>query len=292
MAEDHRFPCTGVEVWRNKKNKFVVFQLHYTANPVKCDPSYRDSVKSSMPVRQYNQEYELIWDSYAGKPVYADYNRQVHGSKTHIHPVIGLPLLRGWDFGLTPACVVAQYVEGQLRILKEYTASNQGAEQFSSQVLASLRLEYPAWSDQKVNFRDYIDPAGNQRAQSDMSTCAAVLIKKGLNPYPGPVTWEKRRSGVEYFLTRQSKAGPRFTIDLAECPVLVRGFEGGYRYNEKAFEIEPNKARPLKDEHSHPHDALQYICSAIIDWKPNRPSNIPRPSYSFSKSAKERIEAA
>jgi hypothetical protein len=106
----NRFPMDGVEVYKNPKNKFLVFQLHYSANPNKKDPSYRDTIKSSMPIRQYMQEYELQWESYAGTPVYPDYQRSIHGSKEPIAPVLGLPLLRGWDFGLTPACVIAQYV--------------------------------------------------------------------------------------------------------------------------------------------------------------------------------------
>src|SRR5271165_6642940 len=126
----NRFPMEGVECWRNQKNKFVIFQLHYSANETKRDPVYRDNIKSAMPIRQYMQEYELRWDSYAGSPVYADFNRKVHGVEGVIEPELGLPLVRGWDFGLTPACVVAQYVDKQLRVIWEYTAINKSANTF------------------------------------------------------------------------------------------------------------------------------------------------------------------
>lgn len=276
----NRFPLEGVEVWRNPKNKFVVFQLHYTANPRKTDPNYRESVKSGMPIAQYLQEYELQWESFAGKPVYQDFQERIHGSKDAILPELGLPLLRGWDFGLTPACVIAQLVEGQLRILREFTAINMGIERFAATVIPELRTLYPNWRDQKKDWIDFIDPAGFQRKDTDETTCAQILVGQGLAPRPGPVAFEARRKAVEGLLTGITKKGPNFIIDLAECPVLVRGFRGGYRYPEKSFEIEPSKWRPIKDEHSHPHDALQYIAAGVKTLARTKTLNVPTPTYS------------
>jgi len=274
-----RFPIKGVEVWKNERNKFFVFQAHYSANPQKDTPDYKNTMKSAMPIRQYLQEFELQWESYEGTPVYPDFNRQLHGSLEQLDPVLGLPLLRGWDFGLTPACVIGQYVDGQLRILKEFVAYNKGAEQFSSEVIAQCNVLYPAWPDQKKNWRDAIDPAGEQRKDTDMGTCAKILTAKGLIPYPGPVSWEPRRSAVEQFLVAMHNKQPAFLIDLNSCPVIVRGFEGGYRYPERSTEIEPNKIRPIKDEHSHPHDALQYLCAKLKHWTKVKRPDIPTFTY-------------
>lgn len=275
----NRYPLSGVEVWKNEKNKFVVFQLHYSANPVKNDPAYRDSIKSAMPIRQYMQEYELTWESYAGTPVFPDFQKKIHGSTEEIDPVLGLPLLRGWDFGLTPACVVAQYVNTQFRVICEFTAINKGADQFSTEVLKQCRIRFPHFTGPK-DWKDCIDPSGEFRKDTDMGTCGAILRKKGLALIPGPVAFEERRSAVEHFLTRHTKEGPNFKISLADCPTLVRGFEGGYRYSEKATELEPKKIRPLKDEHSHPHDALQYVCAMVKAWsKTRRIQNVPSPQY-------------
>lgn len=279
-----KYPMEGVEVWKNPKNKFYIYQLHYSANPKKRDLDYRDVIKSTMPIQQYLQEYEIRWDSYAGQPVYRDFQRTRHGSTDPLYPEVGLPLLRGWDFGLTPACIVGQLVEGQLRILREFTAINMGADRFSDYVLKQCAVLYPFFGDKKKDWRDFIDPAGAFRKDTDEGTCAQVLAKKGISPIPGPVAWEARRQSVETFLLRQTKEGPGLLIDLPHCPVLVRGFDGGYRYPEKSFEIEPGKIRPLKDEHSHIHDALQYLCSKVLDFKRSLPIGIAVPSYSFSDS--------
>lgn len=286
MTEWNRFPMQGVEVYKNPKNKFVIFQLHYSADPKKRDAAYRDAVKSGMPVKQYMQEYELQWESFAGNPVYADFNRKIHGSETRIWPELGLPLLRGWDFGLTPACVVAQIVGNQIRILKEWVTINEGIDTFSQKVLMECNVLWPEWGDRKRDWRDFMDPAGTQRKDTDTGTCAKILSDRepkgrGLTLTPGPVAWLPRREAVEYFLTHQDKDGPYLRVAMADCPILVRGFEGGYRYPEKTFDSEPDKIRPLKDEHSHPHDALQYLCAGIRKVIHQTRIKVASPNYGF-----------
>ncbi|HUR99066.1 MAG TPA: hypothetical protein VMZ26_13450 [Pyrinomonadaceae bacterium] len=274
-----KYPIPGIEVWRNPKNKFFVFQLHYSANPHKRSSEWRAAAKSGMPLAQWNQEYEIQWDSFAGMPVYPDFDSKRHLIHEPPRAIPGLPLLRGWDFGLTPACIVAQLVEDQLFVLREYTETNMGAERFSEKVLSACAVEFPGWSDPRKNWRDFIDPSGAFRKDTDEGTCAKILDGHGLLPISGPVAFEARRKAVEYFLLRQTKAGPAFQVCESTAPILVRGFRGGYRYPEKASEIEPAKIRPVKDEHSHPHDGLQYICSQVILMRSRHKAPIPVLNY-------------
>lgn len=278
----NRFPLEGVEVWRNPKNRFLVFQLHYSANPEKRDQAYRDSIKSSMPRAQYMQEYELQWDSFSGLPVYPDFQEKLHGSKSRLQPWAGLPLLRGWDFGLTPACVVAQLQGDRLKVLWEMVAINMGADRFVPQALAGCAAQFPEWSDKKANWRDFADPSGVARKDTDMGTCFNIMSQNGLVVQPGAVAWEARRGSVEHFLLKTTREGPGLEIDMEACPVVTRGFKGGYRYPEKADEVEPTKLRPLKDEHSHPHDALQMITSKIVTVNKPKRRAIPAPAYAWT----------
>jgi hypothetical protein len=286
----NRFPTDGVEIWINPKNKFLIFQLHYSANPIKRDETYRESIKSSMPRAQYLQEYELQWDSFSGLPVYGDFQEKYHGSKTRLQPESGLPLLRGWDFGLTPACVVAQLQGERLVVLWEMVELNMGAERFVPKVLQALRIEFPEWGNSDVSWRDFADPSGVALKDTDMGSCFKVMAKNGIKVTPGAVAWEPRRSSVEHFLLKHTKEGPGLQLDLEKCPVLARGFKGGYRYPEKAEEIEPMKLRPIKDEHSHPHDALQMITSKIVNVNKVRKRSIPAPGYSWSGPSETKVE--
>ena len=125
-SADMSAPVEGVKIRINPKNKFLVFELHYSADPRKRDEAYRESVRSSMPLANYLQEYELQWDTFVGTPVYRDFDERTHVSKKSLEPEVGLPLLRGWDFGLTPACIVAQLQGDQLVVLWEAQEFNMG----------------------------------------------------------------------------------------------------------------------------------------------------------------------
>jgi hypothetical protein len=277
------FPLEGVTVWKNPKNRFTVFELHMDADPKKRDKDYKDVIRTSMPNRQYLQEYELQWDSFSGLPVYEDYREHIHGSKTRLHPKIGLPLLRGWDFGLTPACLIAQLQEQQLVILDEFCEFNMGIDKFTDKILPLIKSKYPEWNDARRDWKDFIDPSGFSREDTMMNSCARVLMDKGVRPIPGPVVWEERRQAVEFFLTRSHKGEPCFQLDLTHCPITARGFKGGYRYQDKMAEVESLNPRPIKDEHSHPHDALQYIAAGVKGMlKKHSYVRVPTPYYSFS----------
>ena len=128
----------------------------------------------------------------------------------------------------------------------------------------------------------FIDPAGLQRSQSDETTCAQKLSKY-FNPMPGSLTFEDRRGAVENFLCKMTKGEPNFKVDLSTCRILTGGFDGGYHFSESSFSIEPNKARPVKNEYSHIHDALQYLCSGINGRRKDRSIHIPEPGYLFEK---------
>lgn len=282
LDREVHFPMDGVEVRRNPRNRFVVFQLHYTADPDKRSKEFKERTRSEMPLAKFEQEYELRWLSYAGLPVHTDWATKNHGSREPIEAEAGLPLLRGWDWGLTPACVVAQLVGDRLNVLREYTALNMGAKRFVNMVMGKLALEYPAWWRPGDDWIDFIDPAGVAKAQSDETQCVQYLRERRLRIVPSAVGWEERKQSVDYFLHRQTKAGSCFQLAIGQCPVLFRGFEGGYRYPEKMAEIEPAKIRPLKDEHSHPMDALQAITSRIRQM--SRAPQIPMPEsnlYAF-----------
>lgn len=281
---DHQYPAEGLEVWKNPKNGFTVFQIHYKADPAKRDPEYIKPIKTGMPIRKFMQEYELQWDTFEGLPVYADWDSDIHGVKGAIHPHIGLPLLIGMDFGLTPAALICQYRERQLVALREFTALNMGAERFLAWMNPQLKIMYPQWADFSKDYIVFMDPSGFNRSQSDETTCAQKISEAGFeNVVPGEITWEARRESVEQVLSRRTKDGPVFQVSLPNCPILVRGFQGGYRYPEKAIEKEPAKLRPLKDIHSHIHDGLQMITSRITSTQIQTGVKVGRPTYAWSR---------
>lgn len=278
----NRFPMEGVEVWQNNSNKFVVYQLHYSADPKKRNPTWLENIRSSMSSSKFNQEYNLQWDTFIGKPVFPDFSENIHTSKSRLQPEFGLPLILGIDQGLHAACVVCQLQGDKFVVLDEIRAENMGAERFVEKVSNFLSIHYPEWADYGKDYLCYMDPSGFNRRDVDERTYATVWIKRGFKKmFPGEMLWEPRRSSVENYLTKQNKEGSCFVIDKARAPILIKGFAGGYRYSDKAFEVEPLKARPIKDEYSDVHDALQYAMSGFFKHKgrSSKPS-IPELKYS------------
>lgn len=285
-------PMEGVELWRNPGNRFVVVDLHYTADPRKRSVEWRDGIKNSLPKREYEMEYERSWQTFEGKPVYGDFTRSIHLGKPKAEP--GSQLLLGWDFGLTPACAITQIVGRQLRVLREFTTDG-SISKLAPIVWDFLMLNYLPWMHADGLIRSYIDPAGFQRAQTDERTCADVLRccadlerpeqRIGFTDIrPGPINWEARRKSVEDFLTKTYGEGPGLLIDEDHCPILIEGFGGGYRYPEKATDIEPADLRPLKNKWSHIHDGLQMAAAGALSMRqeyalPNTEQHLP--SYGF-----------
>lgn len=248
----------GVKVWKNPKNRFMIFDLHYTADPVKRDPEYIARIKASMPIQQFNMEYEDLWEAFTGMPVWRDFSASRHLLTKKPAAIRGLPLLRGWDFGLTPAVVIAQMQGARLTVLHEFTDFNMGIEQFCEKYLPQIVQLFPNYQ-----WIDFADPAGQQGAQTDNSSCFASMGTFGLVPIPGPVQWEPRKQAIEHFLVRRTREGECFGLWEPTCPTLAQGFKGGYHYPEKSKEVEPLKLRPVKNRYSHPHDALQYIAACV-----------------------------
>jgi hypothetical protein len=275
------FPAEGVQVHKNKKNKFVVFQLHYSADVKKRSDSYREALRTEMPYSDYMREYEISWETYQGRPVYTDWNKSFHGNKIEEHPDIGLPLILGLDQGLTPALTVMQAKEDEIVVLREYTAENMGAEKFKAYCKSLLRVHYPQWANFKEDFILCIDPTAFNRRDVDERTYASVWAID-FTVCGGENGFEKRKQSVEDRLIRVKKGRPTFRVNLMNCPVLVRGFDGEYHYPDKMFDKEPEKPRPLKNFAANVHDALQYGLTGFMKKMKRRRTSVPKPTYNFT----------
>ena len=196
-----------------------------------------------------------------GKPVYPEWKDKIHVSPTKLEPIRGLPIILGWDFGLTPACVIMQMTSrGQMLILRELVSEDMGIRQFTNEIVKPVLInDFAGFSRFSA-----ADPAGNIRAQTDERTCLQELLEAGIPTEPAPTNdFIPRREAVAYFLTRMADGQAGFVIDPS-CKMLRRGFNGRYRYERlRTSGSARYRDRPVKDEHSHIHDALQYACLRV-----------------------------
>ena len=221
-----------------------------------------------------------------GKPVYQEYNDQVHCFEGHLMPIRGLPICLGWDFGLSPSVVIGQMTElGQIRIIQELVAEDMDVAQFARDIVKPYLQKH--FKDYTIGF-SYADPAGNARGEGEGKSAIGILndqyirsdevrinaegeeyIVMGDEPLNMGFWTEVaptnditlRLSAVRSFLMKLvGRAEPGFII-AKRCVILRKGFQGGYKY--KRYQIGGANARfadkPDKDKYSHPHDALQYL---------------------------------
>jgi Phage terminase large subunit len=194
----------------------------------------------------------------SGKRVYPEYNDDLH-SVPRLDAIQGLPIHLGWDFGLTPACIVFQISpRGQARILKEYIASDMGIRTFAKNVvLPDLPVSFPY---NKVGESE-ADPAGAAGdAIMEELSCIGELNTLGINTNAASTNDpDVRISSVRYFLNSMIDGQPAFLLSREGCPMLRKGFINGYVFKRLSVTgDERYQDKPNKNKYSHPHDGLQY----------------------------------
>lgn len=274
-------PATGLWSWTNALNGFHVTLVHFTSDAKKNNDEFVREAAQGTSKANFEREYNIRWQSFKGQPVYgAEFRREFHVSPSAIGAQSHLPIVRGWDFGLYPACVFTQLWPGlRLVVLREICESGMGLERFLEEVQRKSLEWYPTHK----KYLEVVDPAGFARSSNDERTAVGMLADRStyhLNVTPGIQTPAKRLGAVRSFLTRVSGGAPALWLDPS-CVQLIGGFDGGYHY---AYNLSGQlREKPEKNIYSHPHDALQYVCTRItdMDLTGNDPIKIAQPTYGF-----------
>lgn len=200
-----------------------------------------------------------------GKPVFQSFVDNVHVARKVIEPQKGLDVIVGFDFGLTPACVIGQITPfGQLMITDELVSDGMGIKQFcENQLLPLLRRKYFGMS-----VMGFGDPSGASRAPTDESTCFEIIqgreigLREVVPCFTNAIT--ARVGAVENFLNKMFKGEPGFLLS-PHCHFLRKAFNGGYHYEKdpKSTSGDEFKPVPAKNFSSHISDALEYLCLYI-----------------------------
>lgn len=198
-------------------------------------------------------DYGAVMD---GEVVHAEYNDDVH-ARENIPIITDLPLLLGWDFGLTPCVLIAQFTkEGQFRALKEICSTRMNLRVFVKLMVNPYFQKH--YSDLLQDI-DVGDPSGVRPGDAAGYVCFEILQEEGFNTEPA-ITNDipPRLDAVDSFLTRMHEGEPSFILDKEGCPNLRKGFLGGYHKKRIG-----NRDLPVKNQYSHIQDCLQYIALEI-----------------------------
>lgn len=190
-----------------------------------------------------------------GRPVYGDmFNQRHHIAPAPIKPIPGRAIGIGLDFGLTPSAVITQFSpSGRWYILSELIATEMGAVQFVKELRRHIEEKYRG-----LPYFCYGDPSGSFRSQVDLRSVFDVFAANGFPVIASEKSVETRIDSVREALRRFPDGESGFIIDPS-CSMLIRGFQGGYRFRKLRTSDGRYSEEPEKNQYSHVHDALQYI---------------------------------
>ena len=219
-------------------------------------------------------------DVRTGKPVYKDYQDNIHCSDKIIKPMTGIPLIIGMDLGLTPAAAFMQLsLTGRLNVIDEIVTEDCSIQEMCDDFIwPKIRNEYA-----KYNFYLVVDPAAVARSQNDKVAAAQIVKKSGL-PFRLARTQNPlaRREAVVSFLRKVNG----FQLS-PNCLYMRKGFISEYKYEKRSLTNVDSlfKEKPEKNIYSNIHDACQYGTLELASGKIRTRPKIDRILHKYTKPA-------
>lgn len=249
------------------------FRLPTRENVKHLAPGYIENLEDSYSpawIKRYLEGFTGIIEE--GMPVLKDHfspetptGKEWHVSEERIVPVKGVPVWCGLDFGVAyMSAVWAQYSPDLEAIVVhlELTGRETSAYHFGSRI---KQVNSQMWPSSNVIY--YGDPSGSRRSEADMKSAFSVMKRKhGIKVIPAPTNdFEARRDAYFEFLSRSKGGHPMLVISNHEgTESLQESLELGWALpdNMQGY-VEPD-ARPRKNRHSHPADALGYVLVSLV----------------------------
>lgn len=195
-----------------------------------------------------------------GKSVTPQWNDKFHLS-LGLSPIPRGELILCWDFGLNPTCVITQVTPtGHWDVLDAMCGDTIGVEQLIVDwVKPLLTRKYRG-----NTWRHTGDPMGGAREQSDVRNSAVRVIKKHLggNWRAGPTTPDKRIPPLQAVLTRAIGGRGLVRVDRENAACVWHALRGGWHHHISRAGLV--SGIPVKNEHSHPGDALSYGAAMLF----------------------------
>jgi hypothetical protein len=223
--------------------------------------------------------------SIGGQRVYPEFNDALHVADHRLEAVAGLSLLIGMDAGGSPAAIIGQRMpDGQWRLIAECIAGpGTGPRRFGADLAKLLQERFArfgaasapaaAWPGARPSravttspIRAWGDPSaayGADRVADEQDWLEIVSEVIGVRVDAAPTNNPSaRQEAVRTPLSRLIDGRPGLLL-CPSCSVTRNGFNSGYKYRTvRAGGEERITADVDKNEFSHIHDAVQYLCSA------------------------------
>lgn len=221
---------------------------------------YTDMIQTRSPESLKVYALGEYGSSKDGKLVFTQYNDKYHYSDEILEPNKSRNLYMGWDFGLNPSCVIGQFIDGQLKILDEFTSNRTSLrELLDNVVMPFLNEKYFGYC-----IKGWGDPAGKAKATAEGRFCLELLQDYGLDIVEAPSNIiQTRLDAVIQQLVKMPNGQPGMLISK-HCTLIRKAVSVQYVYERlrvlgSAGDVK-FKDVPADNESTHLVDALQYLC--------------------------------
>lgn len=197
-----------------------------------------------------------------GKSVTPQWHDKLHLS-VGLTPLPRQDLFLCWDFGHNPTCIITQRTPlGHWNVLDSLVGDGIGVEELIDLYVKPLLAE--RYRGLNCVMRHIGDPAGNQREQTSTSRSAVRAIKMALGGTwrSGPVAPLERVEPLRAALTKTVGGRGMIQVDRERAPHVWHALRGGWHYNVARTGLVSSIA--VKDQHSHPGDALSYGAAILF----------------------------
>lgn len=227
-------------------------------------PGYYDNQVKGMNEWDANRfVHNKFGYSRSGKPVYPEYNDDLHVAKKEIAFDSARTLHVGIDGGRDCCAVFGQRsLNMRLDVLDELVpAERMGARQFGKVFRQYLGSNFPDVREILLHpdpATDNPNDLDDETVWLDLFLAAADFTRRDVR-IPETNAFTARREAVATPLRELEEGKPMYRAN-AKCKRLRRAKMSGYRYEVKERGHETTTAdAPLKNEHSHVSDAEQYL---------------------------------
>lgn len=240
-----------------KKEGFVVWQPTNPENIANLPPDYYATLRQTFShrpdlIRRF-VDGEFGFQS-IGKAVTPQWSDKLHLA-TGLAVLPRSPVTVLWDFGHNPTAIFTQRTPlGQWLILDALVGDGIGTEELIINEAKPLAVE----RYRNMQLAHVGDNQGNQREQTSVARTAVQYIRKELGGSwrSGPIATHLRIDPLQAVLTRVVGGRGLVQVDRERANKVWQALRGGWHYHVARSGLIGTE--PVKNEHSHPGDAMGY----------------------------------
>ncbi|MDE1766558.1 MAG: hypothetical protein KGI27_09870 [Thaumarchaeota archaeon] len=269
---------TGLRIVTNDKNGFTICTLHYTADPRKRSPEWRDAARKGLKQAEFEQEYEIIYDAYMGQKVFPE----IKSRRSEIIVREGpyefnawpkhLPMWGGFDYGKNNPSSFHVYtiVDGVTYALWELYEPCRNIFDFVSALKSC-----PYWD--QIRYIAH-DPDIDNFKERDMKTGGVTTVKRQFESL-GISKWMRGNNDEQSWLIKMNQhwVPEQVTFKILECcPAMIDEFESATYTQMTHRQLETqNYKETMVNKHNHAMDDCKYFMNS-------NPNPVVRPLKYFN----------